>query len=217
MTDSTPDPKSTPTTPAAKSEGIDTTRRTLLAAGAAAGVAAGAAMPMAARAAQTTGLVDPAPLSSGPSTWRVPQGWRALDLAFYEMSGNDPEFLEIYGYCDAMSYAGGETVKLHATTTAETFDMVVWRDGPTRETVFEAKGVAGVFTETPEDAYAKGCGWPVLAEIPVDAAWRSGVYIIEMTVTDGSETKVAEAGFVLRGQKKAKIAYMLTTCTTQAY
>jgi len=188
-------------------------RRAMLASG----VAAGAALPFAAQASQSHGLRDPKPFSSGPSTWRVPQGWRGLDLAFYEMSGNDPEFLEIYGYCDAMSYAAGETVKLHASTTAETFDLVVWRDGPTRETVFEAKGVKGVFTETPEHAYANGCGWPVLAEIPVDAVWRSGVYIIEMTVTDSIDTKLAEAGFVLRGQKKAEIAYMPTTCTTQAY
>ncbi|MCV6598180.1 MAG: hypothetical protein OIF40_13980, partial [Mangrovicoccus sp.] len=117
-----------------KPQSVDGTRRALLATG----VAASAVMPLAAGASQTHGLRDPGPLSSGPSTWRMPQGWRGIDLAFYEMSANDPAFLEIYGYCDAMSYASGETVKLHASTTAESFDIHVWRDGPQTQTVFEA-------------------------------------------------------------------------------
>ncbi|WP_170347603.1 N,N-dimethylformamidase beta subunit family domain-containing protein [Ruegeria atlantica] len=189
------------------------TRRAVMAAGA----VAGAALPLVAQASQNHGLTQSKPFSSGPSTWRMPQGWRGLDLAFYEMSANDPTFLEIYAYCDAMSYKGGDTVMLHATTTAEMFDLSVWRDGPTRETVFEAKGVKGVFTETPKDAYANGCNWPVLAQIPVDTTWRSGVYIVELRVEENEETKVSEAGFVVRGSGKAKITYMLTTNTAQAY
>jgi hypothetical protein len=189
------------------------TRRTVMAAG----VAAGAAFPFAAQAAQSTGLIDPAPLSHGPSTMRLPQGWRAFDLAYYEMSANDPDYLEIYGYCDAPSYVAGDTVKLHVTTTGETFDYTVWRDGPTREVVVEQTGVKGVYTETPLNAYEVGCGWPVLAEIPVDAEWRSGVYVIEFRTRKGDEEQISEAGFVLRGQKKAKIVYMLTTCTATAY
>ncbi|NVO56668.1 hypothetical protein HW561_12820 [Rhodobacteraceae bacterium B1Z28] len=189
------------------------TRRNVLATG----IAAGAALPLAAHAAQNVGLTDPAPLSSGPSTMRLPQGWRAFELAYYEMSANDPGFLEIYGYCDTQSYASGDTVKLHLTTTGETFDYTVWRDGPTREVVVEKTGVKGVFTETPLNAYEVGCGWPVLAEIPIEDEWRSGVYIIEFRTRNGDQEQISEAGFVLRGAKKTKIAYMLTTCTATSY
>jgi len=192
---------------------IDTTRRTLLATGA----VAGAVLPITAAASQTHGLTKNELPSDGPATWRVPQGWRALNLSFYEMSANDPEFLEIYGYCDSMSYSAGDTVRLHATTTAKNFDLTIWRDGAEREVVHEIRGVPGVFTETPADAYANGCKWPVLAEIPVNESWRSGVYIIELTVSDAAGVKTSEAGFVLRGNGTAKIAYMLTTNTTQAY
>ncbi|MFY2822636.1 N,N-dimethylformamidase beta subunit family domain-containing protein [Ruegeria sp. MALMAid1280] len=133
------------------------------------------------------------------------------------MSANDSNYLEIYAYAGAQSYVAGETAKLHVTTTAETFDYTVWRDGPEREVVAEMTGVDGVFTETPLDAYENGCGWPVLAEIPVDPSWRSGVYIVELRAKRGDETQVCEAGFVVRGPKKSKIVFMLTTGTWTAY
>jgi len=155
--------------------------------------------------------------ADGPIGWRMPQGWRGLNMNFYEMSGNDPAFLEVYGYCDQHSYGTGETVKLHMTTTAPVFAIEVYRDGPARQVVYAQTGVPGRFTVTPLDAYTSGCGWPVLHEIPIDPAWRSGFYVILLKVEQNGMTKQAEAGFVLRGAGQVKIACMLTTCTWQAY
>lgn len=183
----------------------------------ASGIAAGAALPFAAQAAQSSGTVDPAPFSGGPSTMRLPQGWRAFDLSYFEMSANDPAYPEIYAYCSAPSYAAGETVGLHVSTTADTFDLKVWRDGTRQDVVLEQTGLAGVFMPTPMDAYQAGCGWPVLAEIPVDPSWRSGVYVIELRATKDGQERISEAGFVVRGAKKARIAFMLTSGTTTAY
>ena len=152
-----------------------------------------------------------------PTSMRIPQGWRGYTLVFYEMSGNDPDFLEIYGYCDQQSYATGETVKLHITTTAPTFDIEIYRDGAKLETVYKQSGVKGRFTETPVDCYMNGCNWPVLHELKIPSTWRSGFYIVLLTVEKDGQKKRAEAAFVLRGNKKAKIAYLLTTCTWQAY
>ena len=41
----------------------------------------------------------------------------------------DPEALEIWGYTDRPSYAPGETVSLHVSTTAPSWGFEVWRDG----------------------------------------------------------------------------------------
>ncbi len=155
--------------------------------------------------------------STGPVSMRMPQGWRGMNVVFYEMSANDPDFLEIYGYSDALSYRAGDVVKLHISTTAPRFSLEIYRDGPQKEVVYQRKALQGRFTETPVDAYMNGCGWPVLHEIKVDGGWRSGFYIVLLTVEKDGETKRAEAGFVVRGIKKKKIAYLLTTNTWQAY
>ncbi len=147
----------------------------------------------------------------------IHQGFRGLDVVFYEMSANEPDYLEIFGYCDRTSYVAGETVRLHASTTAETFDLEIYRDGPERETVYRKQGIRGTFTPTPVDAYERGCGWPVLHELEVPGEWRSGAYIVLLTVEKGGEQRQAEAFFVVRGPGKARIAYLLTTCTWTAY
>lgn len=153
----------------------------------------------------------------GPTSMRMPQGWRGMDMVFYEMSANNPDFLEIYGYCDAQSYGVGDTIKLHISTTAKAFDLEIYRDGVEKEVVYERKGVKGQFTETPADAYLNGCGWPALCELKVDRKWRSGFYVILLTVEQNGDKKRSEACFVLRGSKKAKIAYLVTTSTWMAY
>ncbi len=200
---------------------VDHARRSVLVAGAVAGASAGAAVlgaPGKARAAQQTlGLTDLPPPDGGPATFRMAQGWRGLEMAFYEMSSNNPDYPEIYGYCEQLSYGAGDTARLHATTTGAEFAVTVWRDGAEREVVHRQSGIAGIFTETPLDAYSRGCGWPVLLEFPIGADWRSGFYVIEMRMTRDGEERVSEAGFVLRGSGRAKIAYMLTTCTWNAY
>lgn len=200
-------------------------RKFLAASGAAAGAAAlGGMMPARAttdidgrQGMDMPGERSAAVGSEGPTAMRIPQGWRGLNMVYYEMSANDPNFLEIYGYCSELSYGAGETVKLHITTTAPTFDIEIYRDGPELETVYKKSGIKGRFTKTPLDCYEKGCNWPVLHEFKVPSQWRSGFYIILLSVEKDGEKKRAEAGFVLRGNKKAKIAYLLTTCTWQAY
>ncbi len=152
-----------------------------------------------------------------PRAMAIPQGWRGLDTIFYEMSANNPKYLEIFGYCDEPSYAAGETVRLHITTTAPVFDIEIYRDGPTREIVYQQRGIRGKFSPTPRDAYENGCDWPVLHEVPVPRAWRSGAYIVLLRVEKDGVKRQAEAFFVVRGSGKAKIAYLLTTCTWTAY
>ena len=138
-------------------------------------------------------------------------------MIFYETSANDRKYPEVFGYCDEMSYAAGDTVRLHVTTTAATFDVEIYRDGPTRETVYRKKGIAGKFTPTAGDCYKNGCNWPVLHELKVPGNWRSGAYIVLLTIEKDGQKRQCEAFFVVRGRGKAKIAYLLTTETWAAY
>lgn len=158
-----------------------------------------------------------AAVSSGPKSMRMPQGWRGMDMVFYEMSANDETFLEIYGYCNEQSYSTNETVKLHISTTAPTFEIEIYRDGKQKEVVYQKSEVKGKFTKTPTDAYMNGCNWPSLHEFKVKKKWRSGFYVVLLTVEKDGVKKRSEACFIVRGNKKAKIAYLITTSTWMAY
>lgn len=84
----------------------------------------------------------------------------------------------IWSYTDAQSYAPGSTVRLHSCTNASTYDLLVIRDGLTRETVLERTGLQGKLHAIPEDCSVHGCGWPVALEFEVGADWPSGVYLL---------------------------------------
>ena len=103
----------------------------------------------------------------------------ALFENFYERASNDPDQLEIWCYSDRLSYAPGETLRLHVSTTAERYDLTILRDGVRPEVVHRAEGLAGRFHPAPLDCSVVGCGWPVAFELRVPSDWRSGGYLVE--------------------------------------
>lgn len=115
----------------------------------------------------------------------------ADDVTFYD---------EIEAYCGRLSYRPGERMTLHVSTTAPTYDVVVERWGATREEVWRSPTpVAGRYHPPPSDADANGCRWPVSLEVAVDAAWRSGFYLVTLTAHGAPPGRdVAHAGFVVR-------------------
>lgn len=84
----------------------------------------------------------------------------------------------IWSYTDAQSYAPGDEVKLHSSTNAGTYDLLVIRDGLVQETVLELKGLVGELHPIPEECSISGCGWPVALIFAIGAQWRSGAYIV---------------------------------------
>ena len=148
------------------------------------------------------------------STTRGP--WPSAVLEnFYETASNDPEEPQLWGYTDRWSYAPGERVKLHVSTTLKTFDIAIWRDGAKRETVWTRKAVDGQFHPTPENCSVNGCGWPVALEIESPRDWRSGGYVITLS-GDGIETHHL---FILRAaaEKRGAILQVAATGTWLAY
>jgi hypothetical protein len=115
-------------------------------------------------------------------------------------------------YCWPQSVAPGEIVALHVSTDADALTVEVARDGADLERVWHRGGVSGSLHESPGDASAAGCGWPVSLEIHVDPTWRSGLYSV--VVRAGDER--ADSFFVVRGTT-APILLVLSTATWNAY
>jgi hypothetical protein len=159
-------------------------------------------------------VTTPAGVSSGPQWSHWAERIRG------ERPRDDRSRLEVWGYAGRPSYAPGESLALHVSTTARTFDVLVYRDGGEREVVYEARGLAGAWHPTPDDAYAAGCGWPVAHTVEVPAAWRPGAYVIEFTASDERGTAVQDGFFVVRPEapgRDARIAVVLATYTWQSY
>jgi hypothetical protein len=140
--------------------------------------------------------------------------------SWFEFPTEDPAKIEVWGHTDATSYAPGETVNLHVTTTAATFDVTVIRDGGVAETVLERTGITGQFTPTPRNVFETGTGWPVGFSFDIPSTWRSGGYVVILKATDANGQSVEqEAFFILRAAEASAdaIAFVAATTTWQAY
>ncbi|UHD18619.1 N,N-dimethylformamidase beta subunit family domain-containing protein [Thiocapsa bogorovii] len=140
--------------------------------------------------------------------------------SWFDLPSDDRSKLEVWGYTDATSYAPGDTVNLHVSTTADRYDLTVTRDGAAEEVVLEEKGLAGKLHPTPKDAYRVGPGWPVAHSIAIPETWKSGGYIVTFKVTGEEGQRIEqEAFFILRPKApgQAAIAFVAATTTWQAY
>jgi hypothetical protein len=78
---------------------------------------------------------------------------------YYVGPARDPEVLEIWGYTPRMTYAPGDEVALHVSTTAARWSFEVGRDGVTYEPMMRVEGLPGEHQDTPADCSVNGCGW----------------------------------------------------------
>ena len=148
----------------------------------------------------------------------------AVSVASLAKAADVPE-QAVMGYPSQLSVQPGDTLKLHTSTAAATYDVVIERVGAKREAVWSRKGIKGQQHSIPPDASANGCRWPVAFEVPVGKDWRSGYY--EVTTTPGSfyfndqGTKVElQICFVVRAADSgphAKMLLQLSSNTDNAY
>lgn len=139
----------------------------------------------------------------------------------YEFPREDPDFPEVYLYTDAMSYDPGDTVEFRGSTTAETWDIHIYRDGHDPQTVHEAKGLPGSFTKTSETAYIDGCDWPVLHSWTISEGTRSGFYrVVSTCLRPDGQRFVQHHFFTVRPTKETqqgKLLILLATATWTSY
>ncbi len=128
--------------------------------------------------------------------------------------------LQIWSYTGQPSYAPGDTVELHVSTTAANWGFQIWRDGVEFELLHEESGFDGVWHPVPDDVVNVGCAWPVGATFEIPADWASGGYIVVVRAEqDGLE--VSQDGFfVLRAAtpgEHSKLAMIVATYSWQEY
>jgi len=143
-----------------------------------------------------------------------------LERISCEKQSTDTSRLEIWGYTGRPSYAPGETVELHVSTTAAIWGFQVWRDGADFELLHEVAGLSGLIHPVGDDIVAQGCGWPVGASFTVPDTWASGGYIVVFTGERDGETVTQDGFFVLRASEpgaNSRLAMIVATYSWQEY
>ncbi len=134
----------------------------------------------------------------------------------------------VEGYAGRVSYAPGEDLTLHISTSAARFAVEITRLGAKRETVWSSPSVEGREHPVPETASSHGCGWPAAVTMKIPEAWRSGYYHVTLRARDGggkyvqrnSRTAEGSCYFIVRPAepgKETKILLQLATHTYNAY
>lgn len=132
---------------------------------------------------------------------------------YYEVASSDRTRAQVWGYTDALSYAPGERLTLHAMSTAPEAAVTITRDGLQPEQVY-ANTLAMTFVEAPADCSVVGCGWPARLQMTVPDHWKSGLYIVTLTVAGHQSQHM----FVLRAKRpNDSICMILASGTWCAY
>jgi hypothetical protein len=149
------------------------------------------------------------------------QGWHLSH--WYEAPREDPSLPEVYVYTDAMSYAPGDEVAFHGSSTASAFSLEIWKDGVTPVCVHAQDGLSTAFVPMPKQAYRNGCDWPVAHRwtVPEDAA--SGFYrVAAWCQRDDGSRFLQHHFFVVRppagqARQNGRFLFLLSTSTWTAY
>ncbi|MDX1523790.1 MAG: hypothetical protein R3264_19340, partial [Anaerolineae bacterium] len=64
------------------------------------------------------------------------------------------------GYASTLSVTQGATIEFYISTDTPTYDLEIWREGPSRQLMKTVSNQTGV-TYSCDGGYASGCGWPV--------------------------------------------------------
>ncbi len=143
-----------------------------------------------------------------------------IHILHYQTATADPAVLEAYCYTDRISYEPGAIVSIHASSTAGTVSIEIFRDGSKPVVIASFADVAVQSIPTPENFYTEGCGWPVALRwrIPDDAT--SGFYIMRMRATRNGRSVQHDHGICIRkakGAARSPVLFILSTCTWTAY
>jgi len=122
----------------------------------------------------------------------------------------------IAGYTGRVSYAPGDALTLHVSTSAPTFSAEITRHALQPQVVWSRSDLAGGEHPVPSDASSMGCRWPAAVTVPLPADWRSGYYRVLLRAGEAESS----CFFVLRAAEpgaSTRVLLQLSTNTYNAY
>jgi hypothetical protein len=125
----------------------------------------------------------------------------------------------VFGYTDQISYAAGEVVLFHLSSSEPQVALTISRLGLETEQVHQESGIRCLTHAIPDRASSGGCGWPDAFRFTIPSHWKSGYYQVALE-TEGDETTQGMLFFVVRASDsapKSKILLQLATNTYNAY
>ena len=125
----------------------------------------------------------------------------------------------LWVYVDSHTYAAGDEVAVHISTSAKRLHATVIRDGAIPTTVLTLGNITGSAHDTPDQVSAGGCGWPVNFSFRIDPSWTSSGYKLSLWSEENSRL-TAETIFIVRpatGKGKGRILFVPPTATWSAY
>ena len=132
---------------------------------------------------------------------------------YYIGPARDDAVLEIWGYTSEMSYAPGDRVALHVSTTAAEWDLEVGRDGLRYDLLLKESGLPGQHHPTPEDCSVPGCDWPVAYSFTIPADWAPGGYLIALRARRGDDEIEEHHLILVRSSPQDAPPYVLVCAT----
>jgi hypothetical protein len=134
---------------------------------------------------------------------------------YYEGPAADPMGDEVWCYSDRLCYSPGDTIALHVSTTASNYSLEIARDAIELEVLFTCAGLPGQRHQTPLNASAIGCGWPVSYEFQVPIDWRSGAYRVTCRIESGDGKSLEQHHlFLLRSNSSDRQQRLLLVSST---
>lgn len=119
----------------------------------------------------------------------------------------------IAGYTGNVSYAPGDELTLHVSTTAPVFAAEITRHALQPERVWTKSELPGQSHPVPPDASSMGCRWPQSVVLKIPAEWRSGYYRVALRAGEAS----ASCFFVLRAVEPGRTSRVLIQLSTNTY
>lgn len=140
---------------------------------------------------------------------------------YYEWPGMDGEKGEIWCYSPRFSYAPGERVGLHISSTAGTCRIEIIHDGGIETPMLALENIATDWQQTPEDCSVVGCGWQETTAFAIGLDWPSGAYRLTLTAEDRDGQPMHSHHLIIitprPGKKPGRLLQVAATGTWTAY
>lgn len=141
------------------------------------------------------------------------------------LKGEEIPGLFVEGYTGQVSYAPGEELTLHLSSSVPQVAVEISRIGAKKEVVWSNNGVPSQTYPVPVNASSHGCAWPTALKLPIPRDWKSGYYSIRLRVEDRGgafvqrnvRTAEGNAFFVLRSADPGKGSPILLQLSTNTY